>query len=373
MKYSILGFYQPAVLAITKDVIVEQKTGEYPKTKTLKLDCIDLLILQDVADFMNRKKIIKYTVDDKIYFSIQYSAIIDDLPILGIKQQALSDRLSKLVELELLEKVVIKNQAGSFIAFRLGEKYESIKYTPAESEIGTSSSLHSQKYSTTFAEVADYGPKYSSTNNSYTKKEKEDKSSFPKENKEKLDFDEIKAKWKEICPNLSQPRMIDKKRKDAIRSLLKNNNATTDDLYKAFAMISISSYCNANHERNRTWKASFDWLIYDTKGCFNRLLEGQYAYTQSERDMAEKIKKGDYDVQSALRNAYHPWGNNAIMWNDLYKCWLSIDDFQGKVIDGYTDDNRPDGAQIVLHNARGTITWSKAEKKWNIEMKSPWG
>lgn len=207
-------------------------------------------------------------------------------------------------------------------------------------------------------------------NSIYTKKEIEDKSSI---SKEKLDFDEIKAKWKEFNPNLKQPRMISDERKNAIRLLLKKNNATIDDLYKAFAMISISSYCNANHERNRTWKATFDWLIYDTKGCFNRLLEGQYAYTQSESDMAEKIKKGDYDVQSAIRNAYHPWGNNAIMWNDLYKCWLSIDDFQGKVIDGYTDDNRPDGAQIVLHNARGTITWSKAEKKWNIEMKSPWG
>ena len=176
MKYSILGFNQQAILEITKDVIVEQRIGEYPKYKTLKLDCIDLLILQDVADFMNRKKIIKYTVDDKIYFSVQYSAIIEDLPILGIKQQALSDRLSKLVELELLEKVVIKNQAGSFIAFRLGEKYESIKYTPIESEIGTSSTLHLQEYQTTFAEVADYRPKYSITNNSSTNKEERDKS-----------------------------------------------------------------------------------------------------------------------------------------------------------------------------------------------------
>ena len=175
MKYSILGFNQQDVLGITKDVIVEQSNGDYPKTKTLKLDCIDLLILQDVADFMNRRKIIKYTVNDKIYFSIQYSAIIEDLPILGIKKQALSDRLSKLVELEMLEKAVIKNQAGSFVAFRLGEKYESIKYKPSESEIGTSSTLHLQKYSDTFAEVADYAPKYSSTNNSSTNTKKEER------------------------------------------------------------------------------------------------------------------------------------------------------------------------------------------------------
>ena len=100
-----------------------------------------------------------------------------------------------------------------------------------------------------------------------------------------------------------------------------------------------------------------------------------------ERYLKEKtynniiVKDGHviYDPTCETEANYHPWGNNAIMWNDLYKCWLSIDDFQGKVIDGYTDDNRPDGAQIVLHNARGTITWSKAEKKWNIEMKSPWG
>lgn len=79
-----------------------------------------------------------------------------------------------------------------------------------------------------------------------------------------------------------------------------------------------------------------------------------------------------YDPSLGEDATYHPFGNNNIMWNDLYNCWLSIDDFNGSVIDGYNDDNRPDGAEIVLHNARGTITWSKKNKKWNIEMKSPW-
>ena len=79
-----------------------------------------------------------------------------------------------------------------------------------------------------------------------------------------------------------------------------------------------------------------------------------------------------YDPTLGEDATYHPFGNNNIMWNDLYNCWLSIDDFNGSVIDGYNDENRPDGAEIVLHNARGTITWSKKNKKWNIEMKSPW-
>lgn len=302
MKYSILGFYQPSVLAITKDVIVEQKTGEYPKTKTLKLDCIDLLILQDVADFMNRKKIIKYTVDDKIYFSIQYSAIIEDLPILGIKKQALSDRLSKLVELEMLEKVVIKNQTGSFIAFRLGEKYESIKYTPAESEIGTSSTLHLQAYQTTFAEVADYEPKYSSTNNLSTNKEEKDKS-FSK--KERIDYDAIVKCWNETNPTLSSVRMLNDDRKKQIRTLLASNNATVDDLMKAIKIISMSSFCQGKNDRN--WRASFDWLIKDTKSCFSRLFEGVYAFTQDEKN-----KLSQYLGQTAS-------GGNSTLTNGLTK------------------------------------------------------
>ena len=333
MKYSILGFYQPAVLTITKDVIVEQKMGEYPKTKTLKLDCIDLLILQDVADFMNRKKIIKYTVDDKIYFSIQYSAIIDDLPILGIKQQALSDRLSKLVELELLEKVVIKNQAGSFIAFRLGEKYESIKYTPAESEICTRSSLHPQKYSTTFAEVADYGPKYSSTNNSSTNKEERDKSLSKKDEL----FEEC---WK------AYRRKGKKGKAKTYWNKLKEDE-------RGRVLQHIKAYVTS---RDVNYQQDFERYLRD-KTFESIVFRGN--------DIA-------YDPTLGTDVDYHPYGNNNIMWNDIYKCWLSIDYFDGSVIDGYNDDIRPDGAEIVLHNGRGTITWSKKDKKWNIEMKSPW-
>lgn len=362
MKYSILGFYQEEVLKCKATIDANGKE------KVVCLDVTDLLILQCVADFMNRQCVYKYIINDKLYFSIQYKALLEDLPILHISKQALRDRIDKLVLFNLLEKEVIRNEQGSFVVFRIGTRYEQFVYN--KTGVTVCSEVEGGVYQTTHGCVSNYTPKDSSTINSSTiKKEREDLSSLPKE---RLDYDEIKTKWREICPELSQPRMIDKKRKDAINTLLKNNNATIDDLYKAFEMISISSYCNAKHERNRTWKASFDWLIHDTKGCFNRLLEGQYAYTQSERDMAEKIKNGNYDIESATRNTYHPWGNNNIMWNDLYKCWLSIDDFDGKVIDGYTDENRPDGAEIVLHNARGTITWSKANRMWNKEMKSPW-
>lgn len=328
MKYSILGFCQQAALAITKDVIVEQKEVDYPKTKTLKLDCIDLLILQDVADFMNRKKIIKYTVDDKIYFSIQYSAIIEDLPILGIKQQALSDRLSKLVELEMLEKVIIKNQAGSFVAFRLGEKYESIKYTPAESEIGTSSTLHLQEYQTTFAEVADYEPKYSSTNNPSTNKEERDKSLSKKDEL----FEEC---WKSYRRKGSKA-----KSKTYWNKLSNEERQRVLQHIKAYVSVRDLSY-QKDFERYLRDKV-FDTVIVNG----NQIV---------------------YDPNCETDLEYHPYGNTSIMWNEQYKCYSYIGYFDGTLCDGYTDDNRPNGAMVRLNNARGTIIWSKAEKKWILK------
>lgn len=54
------------------------------------------------------------------------------------------------------------------------------------------------------------------------------------------------------------------------------------------------------------------------------------------------------------------------IWRDQetgeYHSWAN---FYGSLTDGYDDSDRPDGAKIVLNNARGTIVWSKEQQKWN--------
>ena len=64
---------------------------------------------------------------------------------------------------------------------------------------------------------------------------------------------------------------------------------------------------------------------------------------------------------------YSPSGNNSIIWNDMLKKYVFIGWYSewDAIYDGYTDDTRPDGAEIILNNARGTIRWSKEQKKWN--------
>ena len=110
-------------------------------------------------------------------------------------------------------------------------------------------------------------------------KEKKEKS-FSK--KERIDYDAIVKCWNETNPTLSSVRMLNDKRKKQIRTLLASNNATVDDSMKAIKIISMSSFCQGKNDRN--WRASFDWLIKDTKSCFSRLFEGVYAFTQDEKN-----------------------------------------------------------------------------------------
>ena len=116
-------------------------------------------------------------------------------------------------------------------------------------------------------------------NNNSNNKEEKDKS-FSK--KERIDYDAIIKYWNETNPTLSSVRMLNDDRKKQIRTLLASNNATVDDLMKAIKIISMSSFCQGKNDRN--WRASFDWLIKDTKSCFSRLFEGAYAFTQDEKN-----------------------------------------------------------------------------------------
>lgn len=105
-----------------------------------------------------------------------------------------------------------------------------------------------------------------------------------------IDYDFIKSEWERINPSLASIRGYNDKRKLAIKSLLRKNNATVDDLIKAFKVISISSFCNGSNDR--LWKATFDWIINDTKSCFNRLLEGDYLKGRYEKEQFEDIIAG---------------------------------------------------------------------------------
>lgn len=124
MRYSIMGFDQAEVLKLRKTV----------NGKELFVDLADLLIINTLADYPNRRGIVKINVDGSEYFWVDYQSLIDDIPIVNIKKQALADRIAKLVELEVIEKYTIRRNTGVYTHFRMGRKYESLKYSGKSSE-----------------------------------------------------------------------------------------------------------------------------------------------------------------------------------------------------------------------------------------------
>lgn len=63
---------------------------------------------------------------------------------------------------------------------------------------------------------------------------------------------------------------------------------------------------------------------------------------------------------------YTPSGNYSLMWDEPSNAYMYIGYYYDgmEVADGYTNDNRPNGAKIILNNARGTIIWNSLTKKW---------
>lgn len=116
LRFSILGFAQERALAI------RAMNG----AKELRLDVTDLLLLNQIADFPNRKYVMKIIEGDKIFFWMSYTEILSELPILNLKKQALRDRFDKLVMLGLLEKTT--NKTNNMAFFRLTDLYESLRY-----------------------------------------------------------------------------------------------------------------------------------------------------------------------------------------------------------------------------------------------------
>ncbi len=61
---------------------------------------------------------------------------------------------------------------------------------------------------------------------------------------------------------------------------------------------------------------------------------------------------------------YMPQTGFGLNWDDTQQCYMYIGTWNGFIPDGYTDDNRPDGATVTLNNARGVVVWDKKSKSW---------
>jgi hypothetical protein len=125
MKYTIEGFSQEVALNMKKEITVGE--GENQKIKILKLDVIDLMLLRWFVDFYPKMK--KIIVGQTQYAWVNYQAIVDGLPLLGMEKTPVYRRFKKMCELGILTHHHCKD-GGSFSYYGFGEAYASLIDTP---------------------------------------------------------------------------------------------------------------------------------------------------------------------------------------------------------------------------------------------------
>ena len=283
LRHSILGFNQEEVLKLKKTITKEVR-GEV-KQFELKLDVTDLLIINHLADFPNRKKVTKIILDDKIFFWVSYNTIIEELPIIDIKKQALSDRLAKMVELGILERrIQTYGASANMTFFRIDDLYERLKYKD-----WSNSQTQDVSYSTTTPCSSKTQDVNNIVNNNIVNIEKEDTNVSKKDC-----YLSIMDAWNKMSDTLefvNGIRSISDNRKKMKDTLIKKCNTSEEEIIK---LINTIPYADdwVIGKGNKGWAIDFDFLIKNTSNWFVRALEGDMH--KKNRYEFDKIMKGDF-------------------------------------------------------------------------------
>lgn len=114
MKYTLEGFSQEVALSMRATIT------ENGRTKTIKLDCTDLIILRWIVDFFPHMK--KAIINGTEYAWVNYDSLLEDLPLLDLGKRALSDRLRKMETFGILKHETVRTK-GTYSYYSFGPEY----------------------------------------------------------------------------------------------------------------------------------------------------------------------------------------------------------------------------------------------------------
>jgi len=161
--------------------------------------------------------------------------------------------------------------------------------------------------------------------------------------------------------------------------------------------IIINNKDNNNNNNNSLFEQC--WIAYKRKGSkkkafeyWNKLKEDEKAHVMPhikayvstrelsyqrdfERYLRDKVfmdivMKGNNVIYDPSKQEegdfYSPEIGGFIQWSDVFRCHIYLGmyyDGMG-IADGYSDEKRPDGAIMMLNNARGKLRWSREKQQW---------
>ena len=103
-----------------------------------------------------------------------------------------------------------------------------------------------------------------------------------------IDYDDVQAKWAEICHTLPPIQRFTPQRKRKLKAALNQAGLTVADLYKCFRIIASTAFLNGSGE----FAAHFDWVVKKSENL-QKIYEGFYARSPQEKRDYEAIMKGD--------------------------------------------------------------------------------
>ena len=103
-----------------------------------------------------------------------------------------------------------------------------------------------------------------------------------------IDYDDVQAKWSEICHTLPPIQRFTPQRKRKLKAALNQAGLTVADLYKCFRIIASTAFLNGSGE----FAAHFDWVVKKSENI-QKIYEGFYARSPQEKRDYEAIMKGE--------------------------------------------------------------------------------
>lgn len=121
--FNILGFDQLKIMSVQQE-------------KQINLNGNDLIVLRNIVDMIEGRRLETKDIDNKSYTWIKYSLLVENLIFVSDKEDTFKKIVSKLVKCTLLERQVVKSVGnGAYTYFRKTELLESIMYKEESSEV----------------------------------------------------------------------------------------------------------------------------------------------------------------------------------------------------------------------------------------------
>lgn len=114
--FNILGFSQEKIMLVQKE-------------KQINLNGNDLIVLRNIVDMIDSKRLETKEVDNKKYTWIKYSLLVENLIFVSDKEDTFKKIVGKIIKCGLLERKVLKSVGnGAYTYFRKTDLLKSIEY-----------------------------------------------------------------------------------------------------------------------------------------------------------------------------------------------------------------------------------------------------